>query len=563
MIRKVEDGPLTTLAIHTDVEVPVPPASSMSPADVGEVLPAGGDLDTVKQDIPITNPASLVNGHPPATSSTSEKVSASLYEECKQLVVQLVVQNAQAREPDADIAAQSEKLEKRAAVLVTDECCMDFIATAKRIQEQMIAMKDSSVKETGASRNVDSVVGAKRRRDEVDDAESSMPNKIRVRVESDKSGLVRVDSAISSVPSSPATNKPAPRAPKAMIKKQQHMNKIMSMVPPSPYDISESISPAQNGTRVRSNSQHEIPIPSDEKYFRHPTSPNLHGSYGNTNWAKRYERDYDEGSQDVDHRHRDSRNSDLGTDRERRTSDTRQREIRKESRSAESHSERSERRRRDRDDLDDRERDYSDEHHSLRSDSRKHSPAKSKSNHRTSDDLIATRMSAPEMSVPVDTRLRKPLQIIPTCPVPGLWFVKVGLEQADILDVEFQNFSEIATQDHLEDSSGITFHLLCLPTNSVRETFETLDQAASPQEVTDAMWNIKTQWPPRGKLLIEVNPGDTVGRSWLPFELASTIILVQKSQLISCFRIGPYGTSIKFDDTYPTGTKYHSFYSSW
>ncbi|KIM84817.1 hypothetical protein PILCRDRAFT_43154, partial [Piloderma croceum F 1598] len=65
----------------------------------------------------------------------------------------------------------------------------------------------------------------------------------------------------------------------------------------------------------------------------------------------------------------------------------------------------------------------------------------------------------------------------------------------------------------------IAVRLVCLPTASVEETYKQLDPAASVEVVTDAMRSVKPEWPPKGKIIVEVNPGAKVGRSWLPQEL--------------------------------------------
>ena len=103
----------------------------------------------------------------------------------------------------------------------------------------------------------------------------------------------------------------------------------------------------------------------------------------------------------------------------------------------------------------------------------------------------------------------------PGNPLPGLWFVKVGLDQIDILDVDFEVHPDMIIQDM------VTVHLLCLPRASVERIMRDLDPVASPETVMDALRKVKTEWPSKGQVVMELNPGDTVGRSWLPRDFVS------------------------------------------
>jgi hypothetical protein len=90
-----------------------------------------------------------------------------------------------------------------------------------------------------------------------------------------------------------------------------------------------------------------------------------------------------------------------------------------------------------------------------------------------------------------------------------------------------------------------------------------LDSAAPP-EIAEAMWNISTRWPSTRNLVIEVNLGDSVGRSWLPFDLASPVhFIAQRKETHRFLSIGSCRTSIKYNTARPRGTKQHSIYTSW
>lgn len=184
---------------------------------------------------------------------------------------------------------------------------------------------------------------------------------------------------------------------------------------------------------------------------------------------------------------RDSRHSDVNGDK----SDSRRGDRGDRSRDKESH-----RRRRD-----------------SASRSRGYSPV---SNHQYSRDPVSAKSTLEQHAYPAPEDMRAP---VPHYPVPGLWFVKVGLDQSDILDVPFEVEPELAKRFLLKDSSEVSVHILCLSKPLVEETLRNLDPVASPEIVTNAIWNLKTEWPQKGKVIIQVNSDDSMGRSWLPMDL--------------------------------------------
>jgi hypothetical protein len=100
----------------------------------------------------------------------------------------------------------------------------------------------------------------------------------------------------------------------------------------------------------------------------------------------------------------------------------------------------------------------------------------------------------------------------------------------DIVDMTFEVDAEVASRCRPENGSKITVRLVSLPTASVEETYKKLDPAASQEVVTDAMRKIQTVWPPKGKIIIEMNPNENVGKSWL--DLVSTYRWIRKHELI-------------------------------
>ncbi|KZP23857.1 hypothetical protein FIBSPDRAFT_930341 [Athelia psychrophila] len=104
---------------------------------------------------------------------------------------------------------------------------------------------------------------------------------------------------------------------------------------------------------------------------------------------------------------------------------------------------------------------------------------------------------------------------------PRLWLAKVGLSQIDVLEAEFEVPPEIAICCEKAASSPVSMHLLSLPTAHVQGEYEKIEHSALPQVLANAMWNIKTQWPPSGSLIIQMKIGNTWSRSWLPEALGS------------------------------------------
>ncbi|KAI0071966.1 hypothetical protein K474DRAFT_1668384 [Panus rudis PR-1116 ss-1] len=114
--------------------------------------------------------------------------------------------------------------------------------------------------------------------------------------------------------------------------------------------------------------------------------------------------------------------------------------------------------------------------------------------------------------------------------VPGLWFVKAGRDIAAILKVDFHVNAETAEAakrwesryDGDEWSSDVVkLYLLCLPVSEITEIPGLFDQPL--EERMNSLWNIQTQWPELGSLIIEhiVENGETT-RRWFPRELRPT-----------------------------------------
>jgi len=130
------------------------------------------------------------------------------------------------------------------------------------------------------------------------------------------------------------------------------------------------------------------------------------------------------------------------------------------------------------------------------------------------------------------------LDTLPCHHVPGLWFVKVALNDMGTLECSFDidsetaikwNFSrigcvflEIYSQSKFQDITvissndakpDITDHTLslqicCFATELVEETFHSFQHNATPEDIASAIFSLKMEWPTQGHLIIVVNPQD-------------------------------------------------------
>jgi hypothetical protein len=496
---------------------PISPMSSTSAADVDEILRMVPDSDPAESGIPTAIPNSPVDNQTIAHSS--------LFERCRQLILPLAVLNTQARDIKAEDAAKSEQLKQQVMTLMTDDYCAESMNMAKQIEEQL-ATKKTDVE--GTDRKAEIVVGVKRPREDEDAVKSSSASRARL----DSYGSESV-----------VTDTPPPRAPKAMLKDKR--GEVLDKLPPmlSPSD-NVLISPMQgrNDSPKPSVSRHEISIPMEPKDFKQPLTPDQRSAdhdldrtirdidyrgYPSNDMdnSERRRRSHDDKSRDAEHGHRDSQYSDHDVGRSKRSRrgsddiETRTTDYdRRDSRYPGSDLDRSDRRKRVRSDG---EWDYVQYKKDSPSSSRKYSSPGSSRRHSHDHELPTTRITSPEVTTPTKTATREPSSNGSSCRVPGVWFVKVGLNHMDIVDMTFEVDAELASRCHSENGPDITVRLVSLPTASVEETYKKLDPGASYEVVTNAMRNIDTLWPPKGKIIVEVNPGDTVGKSWLPQDLVS------------------------------------------
>jgi hypothetical protein len=84
------------------------------------------------------------------------------------------------------------------------------------------------------------------------------------------------------------------------------------------------------------------------------------------------------------------------------------------------------------------------------------------------------------------------------------------------------------TDDSLQTSLSLQIH--CLATELVEETFCSLKNNATPEDIALAIISLKAEWPTQGHLIIVVNPQHNTKQVFLPEKLVcSCFVLAQSS----------------------------------
>ena len=151
------------------------------------------------------------------------------------------------------------------------------------------------------------------------------------------------------------------------------------------------------------------------------------------------------------------------------------------------------------------------------------------------DPAVPTSSSTASKPPPTEPEPPAPLRI------PGLYFAEVGKNHAAVYNVTFHvddesaaaakrwssraTTTEYVLPGHIlraltsrSPSASYTFRLLCLHVSEVQGAVEN-GQSASPEEFATALWQMKTRWPPRGQLIVEMNNESDARGSWLPRQL--------------------------------------------
>ncbi|KAG7089348.1 hypothetical protein E1B28_011038 [Marasmius oreades] len=114
--------------------------------------------------------------------------------------------------------------------------------------------------------------------------------------------------------------------------------------------------------------------------------------------------------------------------------------------------------------------------------------------------------------------------------VPGLWFLQPALFSPGVLECKFFIDFETAQKWQIDsepeemysntsNNPVLRLNLLCLSYENAKTVL--FNTPPFPKALADAVWNCSSkEWPEQGTLLIQVNPGQKYGRSWMPADLS-------------------------------------------
>lgn len=121
--------------------------------------------------------------------------------------------------------------------------------------------------------------------------------------------------------------------------------------------------------------------------------------------------------------------------------------------------------------------------------------------------------------------------------IPGIWLLNEGLGEADIFEHSFDVTKEMALKWHLPLLKGdfvksvlsdkeprskfirkslptVSWKLKCVPLEAVNTVRHTLENPITASELVHQLVQLQSCWPSEGKLLIEVNPGQDIGKTF-------------------------------------------------
>ncbi|KAH9481280.1 hypothetical protein JR316_0005802 [Psilocybe cubensis] len=129
-----------------------------------------------------------------------------------------------------------------------------------------------------------------------------------------------------------------------------------------------------------------------------------------------------------------------------------------------------------------------------------------------------------------------PRPVLPCHNVPGLWFVKLALDNMGTLNCDFQIDQETALkwnigQTNNEDAVITDFHSVQVPRKRlslqicsfskqlVQGVIETLGTDQTPATIASAIFGLEQKWPNQGQLIVKINPDTANTKTWLPNRL--------------------------------------------
>ncbi|KAJ7592910.1 hypothetical protein C8J56DRAFT_885982 [Mycena floridula] len=101
--------------------------------------------------------------------------------------------------------------------------------------------------------------------------------------------------------------------------------------------------------------------------------------------------------------------------------------------------------------------------------------------------------------------------------IPGLWSIQPASSIPQILDWSFEIDPSTADSWNLDNHNAERPRLLVqlILTDSVK------DAALGPDNTPAAIWATRSRWPPKGSLIVQINPSETWGGTWFPDDMAS------------------------------------------
>ncbi|KAF8896116.1 hypothetical protein BD779DRAFT_1494053 [Infundibulicybe gibba] len=170
---------------------------------------------------------------------------------------------------------------------------------------------------------------------------------------------------------------------------------------------------------------------------------------------------------------------------------------------------------------------YGHHHKRSRSNSSHHSdmpPRRSKTTPRQGLPSISTK----------DIHITPPRVVEPCDRVPGIWFLRGGLGGIGNNVFEFNINKEAAEEWGISDAINwdnrdklrmgrrpnykLSLKLLCLSAQAVKEVYEKFQNqgSTSPESIAKAISDCPHHWPCAGKLLVQLNVGEKLGKTWFP-----------------------------------------------
>ncbi|KXN84767.1 hypothetical protein AN958_12194 [Leucoagaricus sp. SymC.cos] len=147
--------------------------------------------------------------------------------------------------------------------------------------------------------------------------------------------------------------------------------------------------------------------------------------------------------------------------------------------------------------------------------------------------------------------------------IPGIWLLQRGSNRPDVLEEMFEVSEEAFQKWHLSlsadkeksaltsttlpkspkslgeadqnSSSMISWKLKCVPIEFMDPIRETLNNCDNAQVLLKELSQLRCQWPPGGKLIIEINPDHVIGTALYAYHLDSTLPFVEVTNHIHSF----------------------------